>query len=64
MILQECACLAYLSWIKVEKNNLDAKSRKYMFIGFQRGVKSYKIWGAEGSKVFISIDIFFDKVAC
>jgi hypothetical protein len=40
---------------------LDPKSKKFIFLGFEKGVKEYKFWDPITQKVVISRDVVFDE---
>ena len=44
-----------------KRNKLEFKSKKYIFIGFTKGVKSFKFWDPEASRAFTSRDVVFDE---
>ena len=55
-----CPTHAHVSDIKLE-----AKARRFIFLGYARGVKGYRLWCKEklGSpKIITSRDVAFDKV--
>ena len=44
---------------------LDAKSRQCIILGYQKGVKGFKLWDPKANKVVISRDvIFFMRKPC
>ena len=40
---------------------LDPKSRKYIFLGFEKDVKGYRLWDPTSKKKVISRDTIFDE---
>jgi hypothetical protein len=44
-----------------ERTNLDPKSRKCIFLGFEKGVKGYRLWDPISKKKVISRDVIFDE---
>ena len=53
-------CPAYAH---VDNGKLEPRSVKCVFIGFKQGVKGYKLWCPETSKVVISRDVVFDETS-
>ena len=54
-------CLAYVHVQSGERTKLDPKSRKYIFLGFEKDVKGYSLWDPTSKKKVISIDTIFDE---
>ena len=44
-----------------KKNKLESKSKKYIFIGFTKKVKSFRLWDPEKKSAFTSRDVILDK---
>ncbi len=44
-----------------ERSKLDSKSRQCIFLGYEKWVKSYKLWDSKANKVVISRDVVFDE---
>ena len=42
---------------------MDQGPRKYVFVGFKKGVKCYKIWDPKDKKIILSRDVAFDKAS-
>ena len=40
---------------------MDSKSRKCIFLGFEKGVKGYRLWDLISKKTVISKDVIFDE---
>ena len=56
-------CATYIYVFSDERSKLDPKSKRYIFLGYKKGVKGYKFWDSESKKVVINIDVVFDKLA-
>ena len=44
-----------------ERSKLDSKSRKCVFLGFEKGVKGYRLWDPISNKMVTSRDVIFDE---
>ena len=44
-----------------ERTKLDPKSKNYIFFGFEKGVKGYRLWDPISKKKVISRDVIFDE---
>ena len=44
-----------------ERSKLDLKSRKCIFLGFEKGVKGYRLWDPISKKTVTSRDVIFDE---
>ena len=40
---------------------MDSKSRKCVFLGFEKGVKGYRLWDPISKKMVTSRDVIFDE---
>ena len=40
---------------------MDSKSRKCIFLGFEKGVKGYRLWDPISKKTVTSKDVIFDE---
>ena len=54
---------AYMHVSSEERSKLDAKSVQCIFLGYQKGVKGFKLWDPKANKVVISRDVVFDEKA-
>jgi len=54
-------CPAYVHVPDKERSKLDPKSRKCIFLGYEKGVKGYRLWDPEAQKRVISRDVVFDE---
>ena len=54
-------CLAYVHMQSGERSKLDSKSRKCVFLGFEKGVKGYRVWDPISKKTVTSKDVIFDE---
>ena len=59
--LRVFGCPTYAHIVGDERSKLDAKSRQYIFLRYQKGVKGFKLWDPKANKVVISRDVIFDK---
>ena len=63
LMLKVFSCPAYAHIARDERSKLDAKSRQCIFLGYQKGVKGFKLWDLKANKVVISRDVIFDEKA-
>ena len=61
--LRVFGCPAYMHISSEERSKLDAKSKQCIFLGYQKGVKGFKLWDPKANKVVISRDVVFDEKA-
>jgi hypothetical protein len=54
-------CPAYVHVQSGERTKLDPKSRKCTFLGFEKGVKGYRLWDPVSKKKVINKDVIFDE---
>ena len=54
-------CPTYVHIPNEERSKLDAKSRQFIFLGYQKVVKGFKLWDPKANKVVISRDVVFDE---
>ena len=54
-------CPTYVHVQSGECSTLDSKSRKCIFLGFENGVKGYKLWDLISKKTVTSKDVIFDE---
>ena len=54
-------CSAYVHVQSGECSKLDLKSRKCVFLGFEKGVKGYRLWDPISKKMVTSRDVIFDE---
>ena len=59
--LRVFGCSAYAHIPKDERTKLEPKSLECLFIGFEKGVKGYKLWDIVNEKKVISRDVVFDE---
>ena len=55
------SCPAYVYVQSGDHSKLDLKSRKYIFLGFGKGVKGYRLWDPISKKTMSSKDVTFDE---
>ena len=48
----------------IKRSKLDAKSRWYIFLGYPKGMKEFKLQDPKANKVVISRDVIFDENTC
>lgn len=60
--LKEFGCDPYLQVPKENITKLDRKYERCIFIGYQDGLKGYKIWNPETMKVVYNRDAVFKEV--
>ena len=49
-------------WIpKEKKTKLDRNSRRYIFLGYAKGVKWYQLWDPTTHKIVVSRDVIFNE---
>ena len=53
--------LAYNLVDSQKRNKLELKSKKYIFNGFTKGVKGFRLWDPETRSTFTSRDVIFDE---
>ena len=56
-------CSAYAHIPKDERYKMDPKAKKSIFLGYGIGVKGYRLFDTDTSKVFHSIDVIFNEAA-
>ena len=54
-------CPTYVHVQSEEHSKLDSKSRKCVFLGFEKGVKGYRLWDSISKKTVTSKDVTFDE---
>ena len=54
-------CPAYVHISSEDRSKLDPKSKKCIFLGYEKGVKGYKLWDPVAQKVVISRNVVFDE---
>ena len=54
-------CPAYVHVQSGKRSKLDLKSRKCVFLGFEKGVKGYRLWDPILKKMVTSRDVIFDE---
>ena len=54
-------CPAYVRVQSRKRSKLDSKSRKCVFLGFEKGVKGYKLWDPISKKTMTSKDVIFNE---
>ena len=52
-----------LDYYYVKENKLDPRKNKGVFVGFKKGVKSYKIWDSKDKKFILRKDVTFDETS-
>ena len=54
-------CPAYVHVQSKEHSKLDSKSTKCVFLGFEKGVKGYRLWDPISKKTVTNRDVIFDE---
>ena len=54
-------CSAYAHIPKDERSKMDPKAKKSIFLGYGIGVKEYRLFDTDTSKVFHSRDVIFNE---
>ena len=54
-------CPAYVHVQSGKRSKLDSKSRKCVFLGFEKGVKGYRLWDPISKKTVTNRDVIFDE---
>ena len=57
--MRKFGCPAYVHTPKENRQKLDNKSRKLIFVGFEEGTKGYRLLDTSNNKVYISRDVIF-----
>jgi Reverse transcriptase (RNA-dependent DNA polymerase)/GAG-pre-integrase domain/Integrase core domain len=52
---------AYALTPQSQRTKLDPKSKKCNFLGYNSGVKGYRLWDPEAGKLIVSRDVIFDE---
>ena len=55
------SCDAYVIISKNQHYKLDPRSKKYVFVGYNDGVKGYRLWDPTTHKIIIRKDVVFDE---
>lgn len=61
--LKVFGCSAYAHIPSDQRAKLDSKSLRCIFLGFEKGVKGYKLWDPTNRKVSYSRDVVFDEAS-
>ena len=59
--LKTFGCVAYAHIPKDERQKLDSKSRKCIFLGYGTDTKGYRLYDCDHSRVLYSRDVLFDE---
>ena len=55
-------CPTYVHVQSRERSKLDSKSRKCVFLDFEKSVKGYRLWDPISKKMVTSKDVIFDEI--
>jgi len=55
------SCPTYSLVDSKKRNKLEFKSKKYIFIGFTKKVKGFRLWDPEKKSAFTSRDVIFNE---
>ncbi|CAM6082590.1 unnamed protein product [Calypogeia fissa] len=61
--LRVFGCEAYVLHTPVGRTKLDPRSRKCIFLGYDKSVKGYRLWDPETKKLVISRDVSFNELS-
>ena len=59
--LQIFGCPAYSLVDSQKRNKLESKSKKYIFIGFTKGIKDFRLWDLKKRSAFTNRDVVFNE---
>ena len=62
--LRTFGCTSFVHIPKDERDKLDAKSKKCIFLGYGSTTKGYRLFNLDTKKVFHSRDVIFDEFQC
>ncbi|KAK3029181.1 hypothetical protein RJ639_038733 [Escallonia herrerae] len=60
-VLEIFGCPAYVHLQNEERSKLDPKSKECIFLGYEEGVKGYRLWDPVAKKMVISRDVVFSE---
>ena len=61
--LRVFGCDAYVHTPDIQRNKLDPKAQKCVFLGYGNGVKGYHLWNPSTQKVQVSRDVSFNEAS-
>ncbi|KAL2653778.1 hypothetical protein R1flu_021906 [Riccia fluitans] len=59
--LRVFGCVAYAHTPRENRTKLDPKAKKWYFIGYQQGVKGYRLWDPVDCKLIVNRDVSFNE---
>lgn len=59
--LKTFGCLCFATNVYHQKTKFDARAIKCIFLGYEVGVKAYKLYDVSNKKKFLSRDVIFHK---
>lgn len=60
-MLRIFGCPAYVHVQSEQRSKLDSKSKQCIFLGYEKGVKGFKLWDPTSHKVVLSRDVVLDE---
>ena len=69
MVWYSCSLLLFEDFLLsslccVDNGKLEPRFVKCIFLGYKNGVKGYKLWCLETSKIIVGRDVIFMKLLC